>query len=119
MKKYVVLAADGVALFDSVPEWALNPKFLVVVVEPPEEKKEDDIDSWPIPTDEDARWRPKVMVRDTEDHSWLGSQTLVFVRRNGGESLPFMCSEGAKWRYCRISPEEKARCDFLNKKLDS
>jgi hypothetical protein len=117
MKKYVVMAKDGVALFDSVPEWALQPYYLVAAVDMPEEKEEDDIDSWPIPTNEDARWRPKVMVRDCPGGEWIGPEVLVYVNEDGITEWPFMDSDGIKWTYCRFSPGEKARCEALSARI--
>jgi hypothetical protein len=117
MKKYVVMAKDGVALFDSVPEWALAPQFRVVCVDVSEEQKGGAIESWPIPTDEDARWRPQVMVRDYDKEEWSGPEILACV--NPELEYGFVDIDGTKWIQCCISPEEKARCDYLNKKLDS
>lgn len=117
MKKYVVVAKDGVALFDSVPKWALQPQYLVATVDVPEEKEEDDIDSWPVPTDEDARWRPKAMVRDYVGEEWTELEMLVFVDMDEDTEWSFMDNEGIRWRYCRISPEVKALCEGLSARI--
>jgi hypothetical protein len=178
VKKYVIVPKKGLILFDSIPEWAFDPQFLVVCldIDPPEDKKlslltedlnvrvcylqpdievakmldavasfqQDDyvmteaeaialedtsqpnrpkiqvkslpvIESWPIPTDEDARWRPRAQVSDYKDEQWVGIEMLVYVDMDAYAEKPFLDSNGANWKYCRIPPEEKARCDYLNK----
>jgi hypothetical protein len=59
-------------------------------------------------TDEDARQRPWVMVRDCVAVEWYGPAVFVDKLPNGGHACRTRCQDGINvWRYCRrATPEE-------------
>ena len=67
---------------------------------------------WRVPTDEDARLRPKCRVRDDEDKEWQQA-TLFIVEDNPNDDCPFYArlndGEGEVfdwWYYCEILDNE-------------
>jgi hypothetical protein len=53
------------------------------------------------PTDDDARQRPMVMVRDSGDTNWIKTTLLAVVEKS--PSFVVQSSEGfTTWRYCRF-----------------
>jgi hypothetical protein len=64
-------------------------------------------------TDEDARQRPWVMVRDVEDHNWSGPRRLAAVtKKRTGASYHILSNLDdtlTTWRYARrATPDEIA-----------
>ena len=61
-------------------------------------------------TDEDARQRIWVMVRDCVAVEWYGPAVFVDKLPNGGHACRTRCQDGINvWRYCRrATPEEIA-----------
>ena len=61
-------------------------------------------------TDEDAKARPWVMVRDCVAVEWYGPAVFVDKLPNGGHACRTRCQDGINvWRYCRrATPEEIA-----------
>ena len=57
-------------------------------------------------TDEDAKQRPWVMVRDVIDHKWYGPRKLIAVDRKFFAVKP-NANAATGWDYCRLAtPEE-------------
>lgn len=60
---------------------------------------------WRVPTDEDAKGRPKCRVRDNEDCEWQGAM-LLYVRERGEVSFSFTAAlpsgPTSVYRYCEI-----------------
>jgi hypothetical protein len=67
-------------------------------------------------TDEDAKARPWVMVRDSSDHKWIGPHVLIgktSERFGFVAALPDF-SESNGWQYCRrATPEEIAAAGLV------
>ena len=77
-------------------------------VEPEPEKK------WRVPTDEDAKRRPKCRVRDAEDGHWVEATLVHVYEKVTGDDFGFttFCGNGEAvgWRFCEIEdtiPAEK------------
>lgn len=68
------------------------------------------VPEWITPTDEDAKQRPMVEVRDRETDRWQAGQLLAVIHRE----MPFIAfitktKVAAGWGYCRMrNPEYKA-----------
>jgi len=60
------------------------------------------IEEWIIPTDEDAKRRPMVQVRDDEDQEWIAA-TLYGVCNDQFITNPTKC--GMVWSQCRMKKE--------------
>ena len=58
-------------------------------------------------TDEDARQRPWVMLRDTASEPWRGPKALVYVEKNADDSLGFLDTAGIWWHYARKATAEE------------
>ncbi len=56
-----------------------------------------------IPTDEDAKRRPKVRVRDRDSSNWTDDRTLIYVRN---DNYPFVTvtNDGVvtSWQFCEL-----------------
>ena len=62
-------------------------------------------------TDEDARQRPWVMVRDGEDHEWSGPRRLAAVTKTKTGACYYVLSNVddalTSWRQCRRATSEE------------
>jgi hypothetical protein len=52
-------------------------------------------------TDEDAKERPWVMVRDNKAQTWCGPKVLVYVDKNATDFPQYLDTTGLWWRLCR------------------
>jgi hypothetical protein len=58
-------------------------------------------------TDEDAKQRPWVMVRDCKCEPWRGPKVLVYVEKNAADSLEFLDALGEWWSYAKKATAEE------------
>jgi hypothetical protein len=58
-------------------------------------------------TDEDAKQRPWVMVRDSSSEPWRGPQVLVYVQKNEADSMEFLDNCGQWWCYAKKATAEE------------
>lgn len=57
---------------------------------------------WVVPTDEDAKKRPKCRVRDCEDDAWYYNEILI----GAPSDERFIDIDGHIWKFCEIEKEE-------------
>jgi hypothetical protein len=55
----------------------------------------------PLLTDEDAKQRPWVMVRDISSQPWCGPKVLVYVEKDAAGLPQYLDTTGLWWRLCR------------------
>ena len=58
-------------------------------------------------TDEDAKQRPWVMVRDSVSEPWCGPTILAYVNKNAGGSPEYLDTVGVWWGYARKATAEE------------
>ena len=58
-------------------------------------------------TDEDAKERPWVMVRDNKAQTWCGPKVLVYVDKNATDFPQYLDTTGLWWRLCRKATAEE------------
>jgi hypothetical protein len=58
-------------------------------------------------TDEDAKQRPWVMVRDWKSEPWLGPKVLAYVEKDAIDSPEYLDTAGEWWCYARKANAEE------------
>ena len=61
----------------------------------------------PALTDEDAKERPWVMVRDISSQPWCGPTVLAYVEKNATDSPEYLDNAGVWWGYARKATAEE------------
>jgi hypothetical protein len=58
-------------------------------------------------TDEDAKERPWVMVRDTSSQPWCGPKVLAYVEKDAAGPREYLDTAGVWWHYARKAKAEE------------